>query len=54
MIKVAKTIGLDPKGHDREQQMPWQVRGRWSLEDALPPGAQPLKIEIAQMRDLVF
>jgi hypothetical protein len=53
VIKVAKTIGLDPEGQDRKQQVPRQVRGRRSLENALPPGAQPLEIEIAQMRDLV-
>ena len=54
MVEIAKTIGLDSKGQDRKQQMPRQVRRRRSLENALPPGAQPLEIEIAQMRDLVF
>jgi hypothetical protein len=43
-----------PEGQDREQQMPRQVKRRRPLEDALPPGAQPPEIEIAQMRDLVF
>jgi hypothetical protein len=54
MIEVAMTIGLDPEGQDRKQQVPRQVRGRRWLENALPPGAQSLEIEIAQMRDLVF
>ena len=54
MIEVPKTIGLDPEGQDRKQQMPRQVRRRRSLENALPPGAQILEIEVAQMRDLVF
>jgi hypothetical protein len=52
VIEVTKTIGLDPEGKDREQQMPRQVRSRRPLENALPPRAQPLEIEIAQMRDL--
>jgi len=30
------------------------VRRRRPLENALPPSAQSLEIEIAQMRDLVF
>jgi hypothetical protein len=34
--------------------MPRQVKRRRSLEYALPSGAQPAEIEIAQMRDLVF
>jgi hypothetical protein len=35
-IEVAKTIGLEPIGDDRKQQMPCQIsRGR-SLEDTLP------------------
>ena len=54
MIEIATTINLDSKGQDRKQQMSWQVRRRRSLENALPPGAQTLEIEIAQMRDLVF
>jgi hypothetical protein len=54
MIEVAKTIGLDSKGQNRKHQMPLQVRRRRSLENALPPGAQTLEIELAQMRDLVF
>src|SRR6516225_5884727 len=54
VVEVAKTIGLDPEGQDRKQQVPRQVRERRSLENALPPGAQSLEIEIAQMRDLVF
>jgi hypothetical protein len=37
MIEIAMTISLDSKGQDRKQQMPRQVRGRRSLEDALPP-----------------
>ena len=41
-FKVPKTIGLDPKGQDGKQQMPRQVRRRRPLENALPPGAQPL------------
>jgi hypothetical protein len=54
VIEVAITISLDTKGQHCEQQMPWQVRRGRSLENALPPGAKPLQIEIAQMRDLVF
>ena len=54
MIEIAETIGLDPEGQDRKQQMSRQVRRRRPQEDALPSGAQPLKIEIAQMRNLVF
>ena len=54
MIEIAKTIGLDSEGQDGKQQMPRQVRRRRPLENALPPGAQPPEIEIAQMRDLVF
>ena len=46
--------GRLPPGQDRKQQMPRQVRRRRPLENALPPGAQPPEIEIAQMRDLVF
>jgi hypothetical protein len=52
MIEVAKTIGLDPIGQDRKQQMTRQLRKRRSLENAQPAGAQAPKIEIAQMRDL--
>jgi hypothetical protein len=48
------TISLDSKGQDRKQQMPRQMRRRGPLENALPPGAQPVQIEIPQMRDLVF
>ena len=51
MIKVAKTIGLDLEGQDGKQQMPRQVRRRRPQENALPAGAQPLEIEIAQLRD---
>jgi hypothetical protein len=54
MIKVAKTIGLDSEGQDGKQQMPRQVRRRRPLENALPPGAQRLEIEIAQLRDFIF
>ena len=54
MIEVAETVGLDPVGENRKQQMPGQVCKRRSLEYAPPPGAQPLEIEIAQMRDLVL
>jgi hypothetical protein len=54
MIEIAETVGLDPKGQDRKQQMSRQVERRRSLEYALPSGAQACEIEIAQMRDLVF
>jgi hypothetical protein len=54
MVEIAKTIGLDTEGQDRKKQMPRQMRRRRPLENALPPGAQPAKIEITQMRDRVF
>jgi hypothetical protein len=53
MIKVTKTICLNPEGKNREQQMPGQVRRRRPLENALPPGAQPPEIEIAQLSDFI-
>src|SRR5258706_5190372 len=53
-IEIAKTIGLDSIGDDREQQMPCQMSGRRPLEYALPACVQSFEIETAQMRDLVL
>ena len=54
MIEIAKTVGLNPKGEDRKQQMSRQMERRRSPDKALPSCAQACEIEIAQMRDLVL
>jgi len=42
VIEIAKTIGLDPEGQDRKQQMPRQVRGQ-SIVDQLADGNAALR-----------
>jgi hypothetical protein len=54
VIEVAEAVSLDPKGQNRKQQVPRQVKRRRSPEHAPPSGSQPAEIETAQMRDLVF
>jgi hypothetical protein len=53
MVKIAETIRLNAIGEDCKQQMPRQMGRGGSLKHALPSGAQPLQIEITQVRDLV-
>jgi hypothetical protein len=36
VVEIAKAIGLEPIGDDGKQQMPGQMSGGWSSEDALP------------------
>jgi hypothetical protein len=54
MVELAEAISLDAIGDDCKKQMPRQMTGRGSLQDAMPPRSQTVQIETAQMHDLVL
>ena len=51
-IQVTPSIGLQPVREGAEQQMARKMRRRSPAEHNAPTAAQPLDIEIAQLRNL--
>jgi hypothetical protein len=53
-IEVTKSVGLEPVGDDPKQEIAAEMfRGRLA-KCVPPPNPQPLRIEIAQLSDLIF